>query len=150
MFLLCVQHQNPLYIVYKYCNSSTIDDWHGYFKFNKWKILYHTSMDLSTECTLYMIESKYTNISLWEKIVPTIKIKGWIGPPWLLSFSKCCCITSTDSPNTMKLSCESLMEYLIRLFFPCSSLVTFFEVGANRACSKYINTQFLTSINKFL
>jgi len=58
-------------------------------------------------------------------------------------------MASTDSPKTIRLSWESLIEYLMRFFFPFSSLVIFFEVGANTACNRYIRAAFFESVKYF-
>jgi hypothetical protein len=44
--------------------------------------------------------------------------------------------------------CESLIEYLIVDFLPCSSKMTFLVVGKNNECNKYNEVKVSPSTNK--
>lgn len=64
------------------------------------------------------------------------------------SFSKINSSSTAVGDTMMKEFCESFIEYLIIDFLPCSSKVTFFEVGKNNECNKYNEVKVSPSTNK--
>lgn len=65
-----------------------------------------------------------------------------------LSFSKINSSSTAGGAMMMNEFCESFIEYLIVNFLPCSSKVTFLEVGKNNECNKYNKVKVSPSTNK--
>jgi len=95
------------------------------------------SSALMGEKILYFIPSKYTNISRGSLTVPTIKIHGCIALPALYFRFNISSISTVVGATTIKLFCESWIEYFMMVFLPSEFVIDFLFVGTKIACRRY-------------